>query len=69
MGANDHYCYSPNTKPCSNIYCDKCVYGFENPRVCIMNNDPEMEFDIVTSEILFCQDCLQLIRDHLANHH
>lgn len=69
LGAPDHYCYGvePGHSCCSNTHCDECVYGFTNPRTCMMSYRVNVStYDEAT---LYCPDCLATIGAHLADHH
>jgi hypothetical protein len=49
---------------CTNDYCDKCVFGYSEIRVCIMGRDTS-----ITDEDVYCDDCVSVITDHLEEHH
>ena len=68
LGTKDHYCYGkdPITNVCKNQYCDDCFDNKTAP-FCIMN----LPFNVESydSDELFCDECEQIIRTHLADHH
>ncbi len=62
---HDHYCKAnPEDRPCSNAYCDICVYGYESRRDCIMSS---FRWDIETYDEaeLFCTDCKSLADQYI----
>lgn len=69
LGAKDHYCYSSNDRPCSNDYCDKCVFDMRSPRLCAMTSMPFVGIEKAPIDYLLCEDCIQFIRNHLVDHH
>ena len=68
LGTKDHYCYGkdPTTNVCINQYCDDCVDNKTAP-FCIMN----LPFNVESYDVdeLFCDECKQTIKAHLADHH
>ncbi len=68
LGTRDHYCYGkdPATNVCKNPYCDECVDNKTAP-FCIMN----LPFNVESYDVdkLFCDECKQTIKAHLAEHH
>ena len=69
LGAFDHTICKEEDAPCSESNCDRCVHNLTEKRYCIMACKPRDNIEEFTNEELFCQDCLQIIRDHLAGHH
>lgn len=68
LGTRDHYCYGkdPTTNVCQNQYCDDCVDNKTAP-FCVMN----LPFNVESYDVdeLFCDECEQTIKSHLADHH
>ncbi len=75
LGTIDHYCtenyeeYLPSNDPCDNNTCDVCVYRMNGVRECAMTECPQYGVEGTANEDLLCQDCIQVIRNHLADHH
>ncbi len=67
IGAEDHYCYGKNESgKCSNSYCDECVNGYSGPRAnCIMG--VRHNISQRTDNLLYCNDCISLIQQHIEN--
>lgn len=74
LGTYDHYCYynyklyDPSNTPCTNEHCVICVNHIEE-KYCIMFANPSEVIDQTADDDLLCQDCIQIIREHLADHH
>ena len=76
LGAYDHYCYIKQDfdgdgyaeSSCTNFNCDKCVKGLEDIRPCVMGT-AYYSLEDITNENLFCNDCIQLLNEHLSDHH
>lgn len=63
---HDHYCKTDaENRPCSNPYCDICVYGYEARRQCIMSG---WRWDIESTDNsdLFCSDCERNADEYLT---
>ena len=60
IGAPDHYCYGKgSTGKCINSDCDTCFNNMEL-RDCIMSS---------REDDMYCEDCINSINQHLADHH
>lgn len=69
LGNPDHYCYRKNeSNVCDNPNCDICVYGYVNPRSCLMG-DRNTGLLSLPDDNLLCSECQARIQQHLNEHH
>ncbi len=68
MGTDDHYCTLQSGQViCGNETCDKCVYHYDEVRICLMGIRQNVAELIV--ENTFCSTCKDIITDHIRDHH
>lgn len=69
LGAHDHYCsgISQFGDNCTNPYCDICHFELLQERVCLMTRLGDVENG--NEATLYCTDCIDIITDHIADHH
>ena len=68
LGTIDHYCFEDRgDNKCSNPHCDKCAYGKQDARPCIMSKYGEWKNK--TKSAVYCFACQTTIANHINNHH
>ena len=69
LGTDDHYCYAGEGQAaCTSPTCDKCALGLMYIRSCLMGRRNTNLLYQPNSNIL-CNDCKNIIVQHINNHH